>query len=175
MTIIPSLDWTTNYIWGIDDDALCEVDVRGKCRGVLSRPAELWMDLLVSNIDRTGVNNILDLGCGTGRFSHIEAVEGDGPSGLVCGDRTVFSGWPGDGPPRLRHADCLHCRGSRFWSKRMRSRREPRKSPFATKLWQQVRNLGLHVDHIAPIRGRVVPLGELAQEVRELEARAGEV
>ena len=42
MTIIPSLDWTTNYIWGIDDDAPCEVDVRGKCRGVLSRPAELW-------------------------------------------------------------------------------------------------------------------------------------
>lgn len=46
-------------------------------------------------------------------------------------------------------------------------------SPFATNLLQQMRDMGLDVELIAPIHGQVVPLGDLERLVQELATETG--
>ena len=50
------------------DDTSIHMDY-DRARSLSPETMDMWMDLLVSSIDRTDVDNILDLGCGTGRFS----------------------------------------------------------------------------------------------------------
>ena len=40
-----------------------------RARSLSKDTIDMWMDLLAFNVDRASVNYILDLGCGTGRFS----------------------------------------------------------------------------------------------------------
>ena len=58
------------------DDTSIHLDY-DRARSLSPETIDMWMDLLVSNIDRTSVNNILDLGCGTGRFSQSLSVSFD--------------------------------------------------------------------------------------------------
>ena len=101
----------------------------------------------------------------------IETVAGDGPYELTEGDRTVVI-------HRLK--DDLHADGmlivylpeERILIEADAFTPGAAESPFATNLLQQVRDLGLEVDRIAPVHGRVVPLSELERLVQELAAQA---
>ncbi len=101
----------------------------------------------------------------------IETVAGDGPLELTEGDRTIFI-------HRLRddtHADgmlMVYLPLERILVEADAFTPGARASPFAANLLQQVRALGLRVDRIAPVHGRVVPLVELERTVRAMEAAA---
>lgn len=103
----------------------------------------------------------------------IETVAGDGPYELTEGDRTVLI-------YRLKedmHADgmlIIYLPEERILIEADAFTPGAQESPFATNLLQQVRDLGLNVDRIAPIHGRVVPLGDLERLVQELAAQAEE-
>ena len=99
----------------------------------------------------------------------IETVSGDGPYELTDGNRTIVI-------HRLK--DDLHADGMLMvYLPRERILVEAdaftpgaRASPFATNLLEQVRDLGLRVNRIAPVHGRVVPFADLQQVVREIAA-----
>lgn len=101
----------------------------------------------------------------------IETVEGDGPYELTEGDRTVLI-------YRLKedmHADgmlIVYLPGERVLIEADAFTPGAAASPFATNLLQQVRDMGLDVERIAPIHGRVVPLGDLERLVQELAGEA---
>jgi ubiquinone/menaquinone biosynthesis C-methylase UbiE len=44
-----------------------------KARALASERVRLWRDLLSAHVDRNAVSLVLDLGCGTGRFSELLA------------------------------------------------------------------------------------------------------
>ncbi len=101
----------------------------------------------------------------------IETVTGDGPYEMTEGDRTLVI-------HRLK--EDLHAEGMLIaYLPRERILIEAdaftpgaAESPFATNLLEQVRALGLRVNRIAPLHGRVVPFAELGRTVRALEAAA---
>ena len=45
-----------------------------KARALAPETLRLWRDLLSANIDRAAISLIIDLGCGTGRFSEVLAT-----------------------------------------------------------------------------------------------------
>jgi ubiquinone/menaquinone biosynthesis C-methylase UbiE len=45
-----------------------------KARALAPETVRLWQDLLSAHIDRAGISLVLDLGCGTGRFSELLAT-----------------------------------------------------------------------------------------------------
>ena len=100
----------------------------------------------------------------------IETVPGDGPYELTEGTRTAVI---------YRLKEDLHADGMLMvYLPRERILIEAdaftpgaRSSPFATNLLEQVRALGLRVDRIAPIHGRVVPFAELGRTVRAVAAQ----
>jgi glyoxylase-like metal-dependent hydrolase (beta-lactamase superfamily II) len=103
----------------------------------------------------------------------IETVSGDGPFELTDGNRTIVI-------HRLK--DDLHADGMLVvYLPRERILVEAdaftpgaRSSPFATNLLDQILDLGLRVNRIAPVHGRVVPFADLLQVVRTMaEAPAG--
>ena len=49
-----------------------------------------------------------------------------------------------------------------------------RSSPHATNLLDQVRDLGIRVNRIAPVHGQVVPFAELQQVVRTIAAESAD-
>jgi ubiquinone/menaquinone biosynthesis C-methylase UbiE len=46
-----------------------------KARALTSARQRRWRDLLAAHVDRSRVSLVVDLGCGTGRFSEILAAE----------------------------------------------------------------------------------------------------
>ena len=45
-----------------------------KARALAPETARLWQDLLSTHIDRDAISVVVDLGCGTGRFSELLAA-----------------------------------------------------------------------------------------------------
>jgi ubiquinone/menaquinone biosynthesis C-methylase UbiE len=45
-----------------------------KARALAPETLRLWQDLLSVHIDRAGMSLVIDLGCGTGRFSELLAA-----------------------------------------------------------------------------------------------------
>ena len=103
----------------------------------------------------------------------IETVSGDGPYELTDGDRTIVI-------HRLK--DNLHADGLLMvYLPRERILAEAdvftpgaRSSPHATNLLDQVRDLGIRVNRIAPVHGQVVPFAELQQVVRTIAAESAD-
>ena len=99
----------------------------------------------------------------------IETVMGDGPYELTEGDRTIVI-------HRLKddvHADgmlMVYLPRERILVEADAFTPGAQVSPFATNLLAQVRALGLRVNRIAPVHGRVVPFAELPQLVRTIAA-----
>ena len=48
-----------------------------EARGLTAARQRRWRDLLAAHVERSGISLIVDLGCGTGRFSEILAAEFD--------------------------------------------------------------------------------------------------
>ena len=48
-----------------------------RARALAPETRQLWQDLLSAHIDRSAVSLVVDLGCGTGRFSELLAAQFD--------------------------------------------------------------------------------------------------
>ena len=102
----------------------------------------------------------------------IETVSGDGPYELTDGDRTIEI---------YRLQDDIHADGMLMVylpRERILMEGDPfspsaRAHPMAANFLAQVRALGLGVDRVAPIHGRVVPFSEVVRTVREATAASG--
>jgi trans-aconitate methyltransferase len=57
----------------MDYDAYVTAEVYDKARALLPATARLWQELIADYIDPGAAPLILDLGCGTGRFSELLA------------------------------------------------------------------------------------------------------
>jgi SAM-dependent methyltransferase len=62
----------------MDYDVYVAAEVYDKARALLPATARLWQELLADYIDPGATQLILDLGCGTGRFSELLAQRSGG-------------------------------------------------------------------------------------------------
>jgi ubiquinone/menaquinone biosynthesis C-methylase UbiE len=62
----------------MDYDAYDIADVYDRARALAPATARVWQELLADYIDSSATPLIIDLGCGTGRFSELLAQQFDG-------------------------------------------------------------------------------------------------